>query len=152
MSEGYGAVPIGSGMSGGVQNVHIHDCRVTGGDQGIRLKSMRGHGGFVENVPVENVYMAGPRREAIVLNMFCRWLEDGSAAVKNMHIAATALGHSTSWLQGYTMSREEEFKVLLKIPAEKRLLTLVPVGVPVQRPTIEKKTLKEVIHWERYSR
>ena len=61
---------IGSGMSGGVRNVHVRDCRFTGGDQGIRLKSMRGRGGFVENVHFENIRMAGLRREAIVLNMF----------------------------------------------------------------------------------
>jgi polygalacturonase len=70
MSEGHGAVAIGSGMSGGVRNVYAHDCTVTGGDQGIRLKSMRGRGGFVENVVFERFQMAGLRREAIVLNMF----------------------------------------------------------------------------------
>ena len=70
MSEGHGAVAIGSGMSGGVRNVYVHDCRVTGGDQGIRLKSMRGRGGFVDNVRFENIQMTGLRQEAIVLNMF----------------------------------------------------------------------------------
>jgi polygalacturonase len=70
MSEGHGAVAIGSGMSGGVRNVYVHDCRVTGGDQGIRLKSMRGRGGCVENVRFDKIQMAGLRREAIVLNMF----------------------------------------------------------------------------------
>lgn len=70
MSEGHGAVAIGSGISGGVRNVYVGDCRVTGGDQGIRLKSMRGRGGFVENVYFENIHMANLRREAIVLNMF----------------------------------------------------------------------------------
>ncbi|MGD8519345.1 MAG: glycoside hydrolase family 28 protein, partial [Anaerolineae bacterium] len=70
MSEGHGAVAIGSGMSGGVRNVCVHDCRFTGGDQGIRLKSMRGRGGFVENVHIEDIFMTKLRREAIVLNMF----------------------------------------------------------------------------------
>ncbi len=70
MSEGHGAVAIGSGMSGGVRNVYVYNCRVTGGDQGIRLKSVRGRGGVVENVYVENIHMAGLRQEAIVLNMF----------------------------------------------------------------------------------
>ena len=70
MSEGHGAVTIGSGMSGGVRNVYVRDCRVTGGDQGIRLKSMRGRGGFVESVRFENIHMTDLRQEAIVLNMF----------------------------------------------------------------------------------
>jgi polygalacturonase len=70
MCEGHGAVAIGSGMSGGVRNVHVSDCRFTGGDQGIRLKSMRGRGGFVENIHFEHIRMAGLRQEAIVLSMF----------------------------------------------------------------------------------
>lgn len=89
---------------------------------------------------------------AVVMDPTSRWWrEDGSAAVENMLIAATALGYGSCWLQGYTMPREEEFKILLGIPREKRLLTLVPIGVPVHWPTKEKKTLAEVIHWERYS-
>ncbi len=69
-SEGHGAVAIGSGMSGGVRNVYVHDCSFEGGDQGIRLKSMRGRGGVVEHVHIENITMAGIRQEAIVFNMF----------------------------------------------------------------------------------
>ncbi len=78
------------------------------------------------------------------------WLEDGSAAVENMMLAARALGYGTCWLEGYTVPLEQDFKKLLGVPQEKRLLTLVPVGVPVSWPTVEKKPLKEVIHWEKY--
>ena len=75
---------------------------------------------------------------AVVMDSSSRWwLEDGSAA-------------GSCWLEGYTLPREEEFKALLGIPSEKRLLTLVPIGVPVSWPTKEKKSLGEVIHWERY--
>jgi nitroreductase len=90
---------------------------------------------------------------AVVVDPASRWWrEDGSAAVENMLIAATAMGYGSCWLQGYTIPREEEFKALLHIPEEKKLLTLVPIGVPVQWPTVEKKTLAQVIHWERYSK
>jgi hypothetical protein len=57
-------------MSGGVRNVYVHDCSFAGGDQGIRLKSMRGRGGVVEHVYFENITMTGVRQEAIVFNMF----------------------------------------------------------------------------------
>jgi polygalacturonase len=70
MIEGHGGVVIGSGMSGGVRNVYAHDCTFEGGDRGIRLKSMRGRGGVVENVTFENIRMWGMRGEAIVVNMF----------------------------------------------------------------------------------
>jgi nitroreductase len=78
------------------------------------------------------------------------WVEDGAAAVENMLIASTALGYGSCWLEGYTVPLEEQFKALLGVPEEKRLLTLVPVGVPVEWPTQQKKPLEEVIHWERY--
>ena len=88
---------------------------------------------------------------AVVLDPSSRWwLEDGSAAVENMLIASTALGYGSCWLEGYTLPREPEFKELLGVPKEKRLLTLVPIGVPTEWPTKEKKSLAEVIHWERY--
>jgi len=88
---------------------------------------------------------------AVVLDPESRWwLEDGSAAVENMLIAATALGYGSCWLEGYTLPREEEFKALLDVPGEKRLLTLVPIGVPVEWPTQDKKPLSQVIHWEKY--
>jgi len=88
---------------------------------------------------------------ALVMDPSSRWwIEDGSAAVENMLIACTALGYGACWLEGYTLPREEEFKALLGIPKEKRLLTLVPIGVPAEWPTREKKPLEEVIHWERY--
>ena len=87
---------------------------------------------------------------AVVMDPSSRWwIEDGSAAVENMLIASTALGYGSCWLEGYTLPREEEFKALLDIPKEKRLLTLVPIGVPAEWPTKEKKPLEEVIHWER---
>ena len=88
---------------------------------------------------------------AVVLDSSSRWwVEDGAAAVENMLIASTALGYGSCWLEGYTLPREEEFKTLLGIPKEKRLLTLVPIGVPVEWPSKEKKSLEEVLHWERY--
>jgi nitroreductase len=88
---------------------------------------------------------------AVVMDPSSRWwLEDGSAAVENMLIASTALGYGSCWLEGYTLPREEEFKALLGVPKEKRLLTLVPIGVPTEWPTRDKKPLEEVIHWERY--
>ncbi|MGA9351819.1 MAG: nitroreductase family protein [Anaerolineae bacterium] len=88
---------------------------------------------------------------AVVMDPSSRWwVEDGSAAVENMLIASTALGYGSCWLEGYTLRWEEEFKALLGIPKGKRLLTLVPIGVPTEWPAKEKKSLEEVIHWERY--
>lgn len=39
---GHAAVAIGSGMSGGVEQVDIHDCTIRNTERGIRIKSMPG--------------------------------------------------------------------------------------------------------------
>jgi len=89
---------------------------------------------------------------AVVMDPSSRWwLEDGSAAVENMLIASTALGYGSCWLEGYTLPHEETFKTLLGVPEDRRLLTLVPIGVPTAWPTTEKKSLEEVLHWETYT-
>lgn len=88
---------------------------------------------------------------AVVMDPSSRWwIEDGSAAVENMLIASTALGYGSCWLEGYTLPHEEEFKAFLGIPKEKRLLTLVPIGVPAEWPSKEKKSLSAVLHWEKW--
>ena len=88
---------------------------------------------------------------AVVMDPSSRWwLEDGAAAVENMLIASTALGYGSCWLEGYTLPREEEFKQLLEVPKDKRLLTLVPIGIPVEWPKKENNPLEEVLHWEKY--
>lgn len=89
---------------------------------------------------------------ALVMDPSTRWwIEDGSAAVENILIAATALGYGSCWLEGWTLPREAEFKELLGIPEEKRLLTLIPLGVPVEWPQEKKKkSLSEVLYWERF--
>ena len=78
------------------------------------------------------------------------WVEDGSAAAENMLLACTALGYGACWVEGDALPHEGEFKALLNIPAEKRLLTLLPVGVPAETPERKKKALKDVLHWEKF--
>lgn len=70
MTGGHGAVVIGSAMSGGVKNVYAHDCKINGTMQGIRLKSMRGRGGYVDNVKFENMQIDNVTEQAIQINMF----------------------------------------------------------------------------------
>lgn len=70
MSGGHGAIVIGSAMSGGVKNVYAHDCKITGTMQGIRLKSMRGRGGYVRDVKFENIEINDVSDQAVQINMF----------------------------------------------------------------------------------
>jgi len=88
---------------------------------------------------------------AVVMDPVSRWwVEDGSAAIENMLLASIALGYGACWVEGDALPREEQFKTLLGVPAQKRLMALIPIGVPAETPTVKKKTLEMVIHWEKY--
>lgn len=110
-----------------------------------------------ERATIEQFKSAGawiaeaPAVIAVVLDPASRWwVEDGSAAIQNMLVAATALGYGSCWVEGDALPREEKFKELLGVPKNKRLLALVPIGRPAESPTREKKPLEQVLHWERY--
>lgn len=70
MSGGHGALTIGSAVSGGVIDVHAHHCDITGTMQGIRLKSMRGRGGYVRCVDIHDITINHVTDEAVQINMF----------------------------------------------------------------------------------
>jgi polygalacturonase len=53
--RGHGGVVIGSEMSGGVRNVWVTDSDFIGTDRGLRIKSMRGRGGTIENIFYDHV-------------------------------------------------------------------------------------------------
>jgi polygalacturonase len=67
---GHGGVVIGSEMSGGVRNVWVTDSEFIGTDRGLRIKSMRGRGGKIENVFYENVRHQDIRLMVVELTTF----------------------------------------------------------------------------------
>jgi len=81
------------------------------------------------------------------------WLEDAAAAAENMLLAITALGYASVWVEG-TLLKEEAFaKELLGVPAQKRLVILLPVGKPPQNtPQADKKALEDVLWREKYGK
>ncbi len=70
MTGGHGGVVIGSAMSGGVENIQMENCRISNTMQGIRLKSMRGRGGYVKHVRIQNIELENIEDQAIQVNMF----------------------------------------------------------------------------------
>ncbi|MHC4573107.1 MAG: glycosyl hydrolase family 28 protein [Planctomycetota bacterium] len=67
-----GVLSIGSDMSGDVRNVFIHDCHFARTVRGIRIKSMRGRGGTVENIWIQDITTDKIGGEPILLNTFYR--------------------------------------------------------------------------------
>jgi polygalacturonase len=92
MLAGHGGVVIGSEMSGSVRKVTISNCVFDGTDRGIRIKSVRGRGGYVEEVRVNNIVMKDIKKEAIVLSLFygkapLEPLSERTPIFRNIHIS-----------------------------------------------------------------
>jgi len=67
--KGHGGVVIGSEMSGGVENIYAYDCNFSNTERGLRIKSMKGRGGYVKNLWMQNIKMDNMQSEAIKINM-----------------------------------------------------------------------------------
>jgi nitroreductase len=74
---------------------------------------------------------------------------DGALLTQNFALAAYALGLGTCWV-GSSLNRDK-VKELLHIPKEKNLLTILPLGYPKGKaPTPVRKSLKELVHYDKY--
>ena len=79
------------------------------------------------------------------------WREDGSAATQNILLTARDLGWGSCWIEGQMRPHEQRFKAMLNVPDEKRIVVLIALGEPVRwSAPPPKKSLNEVLHWERY--
>ena len=79
------------------------------------------------------------------------WKEDASAAIENMLLAVVALGYASLWVEGYVLQNEDYGREVLGVPADRRLLAVLPIGKPAAPPAqAQKKPLAEVLHRERY--
>ncbi|MCD6155840.1 MAG: nitroreductase family protein [Candidatus Atribacteria bacterium] len=80
------------------------------------------------------------------------YLEDGCAATENILIAAHALGLGACWVAGDKKAYAEAVREKLAVPEGYKLVSLIPIGYPAERPRGEvyKRALKDVLHWERF--
>ena len=91
----------------------------------------------------------------VLILVFCKdgdyYLEDGSAATENLLLAAHASGLGACWVAGEKQPFAEALGKLLKVPKKYRLVSLVPVGFPAEKPEkITKRKITEVLHWEKF--
>ena len=72
MLDGHGGVTIGSEMSGGVKNVRVHHCLMSGNDRGLRIKTRRGRGrwGIIDGIVFSDVKMVNVKVPLAVNAMY----------------------------------------------------------------------------------
>ena len=87
--------------------------------------------------------------------VFCKdtkyYLEDGSAAVENMLLAATGLGIASCWVAGDKKVYAKDIETLVKAPDAIKLVAMIPLGYPTKTHSEHpKRPLDEVMHWESF--
>jgi nitroreductase len=78
------------------------------------------------------------------------YVEDGSAATENILLAAHAHGLGAGWVAGDKKPYAAAILKLIGAPSEYKLVSLIPAGYPSEQPEKEKRSLSEVLHWERF--
>lgn len=97
------------------------------------------------------------KASACCIAVFCKdtkyYLEDGCAATENILIAATDFGLSSCWVAGDKKPYCDTVKELLGVPADFKLVSLIPLGYSDAKLTLPpKRPLKDLLHWERFER
>jgi nitroreductase len=78
-----------------------------------------------------------------------RWYErDTMIALEHMVLAAASLGYGTCWIGAFN---EEAVKKLLRIPEKVKVVALLPIGVPAEKPAARsRKELSEIFFKEEW--
>jgi len=80
---------------------------------------------FISNAGAIVVAISDPEKSA-------RWHEkDTMIALEHVVLAATALGYGTCWIGAFD---EDAVKSLLKIPAKMKVVAVLPIGIPDEKP------------------
>jgi polygalacturonase len=69
VEDGHGGIALGSEMSGGIRNVFAYDMDIVRSDFALRMKSMRGRGGAIENIFFEDIEVEKSVFDAIQIDM-----------------------------------------------------------------------------------
>ncbi len=78
------------------------------------------------------------------------YLEDGSAATQNILLAAYAKGIGTCWIAGDKKDYCPKVMEFINAPAGYKLVSIISVGVPDEKPKKLKPNNSEIIHWEKF--
>lgn len=86
------------------------------------------------------------------------WVEDCSVAMANMYLMADSLGLGSCWIQGRLRetkdgrSTEEYVRELLEVPGNYRLLAMLSLGMPKEKPEAYELSdlMMEKVHAEKF--
>jgi nitroreductase len=106
-----------------------------------RIPKLLGHAEFIANAAFAVLVLARASSCAV---------EDSSAAAENLLLAAEAHGLGACWVAGAPQPYAPAVVSAFGAPASLALIAIVSVGIPGESPTLEKRPLADVLHWERF--
>jgi nitroreductase len=114
---------------------------VTSEDGLKRIPALIGHGEFIANAAFVVLVLARPTNYAV---------EDCCAATENLLIAAEAHGIGSCWVAGTQQPYGPVVARAFGAPEDRSLVAIISFGYPAERPVVEKRALKDVLHWEAF--
>jgi nitroreductase len=106
-----------------------------------RIPPMLGHAEFIAKAAFVVLVLAKETNYVV---------EDCSAATENLLIAAEAHGIGSCWVAGTKQAYGPGVAKAFGAPEDRLLIAIVSFGYPAEDPQIEKRTLEDVLHWERF--
>jgi nitroreductase len=106
-----------------------------------RIAQAADYGRFIADAPV---------CVAVLSRQTKYYLEDGSAATLNILLAAHAHGLGACWVAGDKKPYAARVVQMVGAPEDYRLISLVSIGYPAEKPETGKRALREMLHWERF--
>jgi polygalacturonase len=61
---------VGSGTAGGIEDLRVSDCTFDQTDAGIRIKTLRGNGGLLQNCTYENLKMTAVKNPIYIIDYY----------------------------------------------------------------------------------
>jgi nitroreductase len=109
-----------------------------------RLSELLTYGWFLADAPLGIAVVVNPEESH-------RYVEDGAIASENMLLAAHGLGLGACWIASYGIPLEDKAKELLGVPEGQRLLSVIALGYPDEKPApTSRKSLTEIVFSDKY--
>jgi polygalacturonase len=114
----YGAITIGSEMTGGARNIFVRDCTMGGPNLyfGLYIKTNSHRGGFAENVYLKNIEISNLTKEVVSCDFYRGEGDTGpltprvrNIELRNVHVSRA---RGAFYVSGYPRSPIEDFRVV----------------------------------------
>jgi nitroreductase len=106
-----------------------------------RIPPLLGHAEFIASAAFCVLVLARPSTCAV---------EDCCAATENLLLAAVAHGLGACWVAGAPQPYAPVVARAFGAPDSLALISIVSVGHPAESPSVQKRPLTAVLHWERF--